>query len=128
LKRKKLLKIWIHKIGQKNLPLNINTWVFSNHFVNSVGRRFRKDEFPMLNLPILSTSATVPVKRRSPWKRCETPEDDKTSEESISSSDEDIINDESCSTELTMIDIKHMEAQIEAMKQKIMELERENNH
>ena len=80
----------------------------------------------MLNLPILPTLATVPVKRRSPRKRCETAEDDETSEESISNSDEDIINDESCSTRLTMIDIKHVEEQIETMKQKIMELEREN--
>ena len=30
----------------------------------------------------------------------------------ISSSDEDIINDESCSTELTMIDIKHMKSRL----------------
>ena len=39
LKRKKILKIWINKIGRKNLPLNVNTRVCSDHFVNSVGRR-----------------------------------------------------------------------------------------
>ena len=44
----------------------------------------------------------------------------------MSSSDEDIVSDESCCTELTMIDIKHMEEQIAAMKQKITELEKEN--
>ena len=41
-----------------------------------------------------------------------------------SSSDENILSDESCSTELTMTDIKE---QIEAVKQKITELEREND-
>ena len=75
-------------------------------------------------------SKTVPVKRKSPRKRCETPpEDDGTSEEleSESSSDEEIVSDEESSTEqFTMVDIKQMEEQIEAMKQKITELEKEN--
>ena len=71
LKNKKLLKVWIHKIGQKNLPVNDNTWVCSEHFVNSAGRWVRKDVFPSLNLPVLPTSMTMPVKRKSPRKRSE---------------------------------------------------------
>jgi len=46
------------------------------------------DEFPTLKLPVLPTSATVPVKQRSPRERCETQaEDEETSEESVSSDD-----------------------------------------
>ena len=35
LKNKMLPKVWIHKIGQNNLPVNDNTRVCSKHFVNS---------------------------------------------------------------------------------------------
>jgi len=75
---------------------------------------------------VLPTSATVPAKRKSPRKRCETSsEDDETSEESESDTDE-VINNEGSSTELTMVDIQSMEQQLEEMKQKITELKREN--
>ena len=33
LKNKRLLKIWIHQIRRKNLPLNGNSRVCSDHFV-----------------------------------------------------------------------------------------------
>ena len=117
------------QIGRKNLPLNNNTRVCSNHFVNSVGRRLRKDEFPTLNLPVLPTSATVPAKRKSPKKRCETSsESDEMSEESESDTDDSILrNNETCSTELNMVEIQRMEKQLEEMKQKVTELKREND-
>jgi len=96
--------------------------------VNSVGRRLRKDEFPTLNLPVLPTSATVPAKRKSPRKRRETSsESDGTSEEGDSDTDDITLNNESCSTELTMVDIQGMEKQLEEMKQKVAELKRENH-
>ena len=59
LKKKSLLKMWMHKIGRKNLPLNSNSRVCSNHFINSTGRnRLRRDEFPTENLPSLPTQVT----------------------------------------------------------------------
>jgi len=69
--------------GSRILSLLLCT-LGSVHFMNSVGRRLRKNEFPTLNLPVLHTSATVPAKRKSPRKRCETSReiDDETSEES----------------------------------------------
>ena len=65
LSNKSLLKIWVHKIGRINLPLNDNSRVCSEHFPR--GRwLLLNDEYPTLKLPILSTQATVPNKRRSP--------------------------------------------------------------
>ena len=65
LKNKKLLKVWIHKIGRKNL-LNNNSRVCSTHFSNAVNRVLRPDEVPTINLP----NVTTPVrKRKSPVKR-----------------------------------------------------------
>ena len=37
LKNKRLLKIWIHKIGRKDLPINSSTRICSDHFVNAAG-------------------------------------------------------------------------------------------
>ena len=65
LKNKSLLKIWIHKIGRKNLPLNKNSCVCSEHFPG--GRRLLvNDEYPTLKLPKLSTQVVLPSKRTSP--------------------------------------------------------------
>ena len=69
LRNKKLLKVWVHKIGRKNLSVNTSTRVCSRHFIGSKGRKLRPDEYPTLNLPILSTQATQPQKRKSPKKR-----------------------------------------------------------
>ena len=66
LKNKKLLRLWIHKIGRKNLPLNNNSRVCSAHFENACRRRLRPDEVPVLNLPF---STLEVVKKRSPKKR-----------------------------------------------------------
>ena len=68
---KTLLKVWIHKIGQKNLPVNDNTQVCSKQLVNSAGRQLRKNEFPLLSLPVLPISKTIPVKRKSLRKPAE---------------------------------------------------------
>ena len=58
LKRKMILKNWIHKIGRKNLPLNDKTRICSEHFVDSRGRMLRWDEVPSLKLPSLPTQVT----------------------------------------------------------------------
>ena len=65
LKNKTLLWTWIHKLGRKNLPLN-DSRVCSAHFVSSTGRYLRSDEYPTLNLPVLTT----PVRKgKSPKQR-----------------------------------------------------------
>ena len=53
LKRKKILKEWIHNVGRANLLLNESTRVCSEHFVKSTGRMLRPDEVPSQKLPIL---------------------------------------------------------------------------
>ena len=77
LKNKKLLKVWIHKIGRKNLPLNNSSRVCSAHFENAVGRRLRPDEYPTINLPVITTTVR---KRKLPAIRTqnETTSEDET--------------------------------------------------
>ena len=69
LKKKALLKKWIHCIGRKNLPVNSNTRVCSDHFVDAMGRLLRPDEVPSLHLPMLSTSARKEKQRQPPRNR-----------------------------------------------------------
>ena len=68
LKNKALLKQWVHRIGRKNLPINPNTRVCSEHFVQAAGRLLQHDEVPSLRLPILSTSPRVGKHRKPPRK------------------------------------------------------------
>ena len=70
LRNKSLLKVWIHKIGRKNLPLNSNSRVCSAHFVKSAGRCLAPGEYPTLHLLIITTPVR---KRKSPVKRELTP-------------------------------------------------------
>ena len=85
LKNKKLLKVWIHKIGRKNLPLNNNSRVCSIHFENAQGRRLRPDEYPVAYLPF---STTTGRKRKSPTKRAVDEHQDNTSSNSDCNGDE----------------------------------------
>ena len=64
LKRKEVLKIWVHTIGRKSVPINGSTRVCSDHFVNVTGRLLRPDQYPMVNLPVLhiTTSQAKPRK------------------------------------------------------------------
>ena len=127
LNNKKQLKVWIHKIGRKSLPVNSNTRVCSEHFVNSAERRLRKDEFPSRNLPILPTSVILPVKRKSPKKRSEHVGDwSGSDEEGEPAPVQDFDCDQCCSTELTIADIKCMEERIEEMKEELRKLKHEN--
>ena len=64
-----LLKLWIHKIGRKDLRVSASTRVCSRHFVSSKGRKLRPNEYPTLNLPTLPTQVTQPRKQKSPRKR-----------------------------------------------------------
>ena len=45
---KKLLKVWVHKIGRKNPPINSSTRICSRHFIGSKGRKLHPDEYPTL--------------------------------------------------------------------------------
>ena len=65
-KKKLILKKWIHKIGRKNLAINESTRVCSEHFHNSRGRMLRYDEVPSLKLPSLPTSSCEKTPRRPP--------------------------------------------------------------
>ena len=66
LKRKSILRQWVHRIGRKNLSLNSHTRVCSKHFLQANGRLLRPDEIPTLNLPgsITSISKRKPPKER----------------------------------------------------------------
>ena len=64
--KKKLLQRWIHVIRRKNLPLNKNTTVCSEHFVNATGRILRPDEVPSKKLPVLNGLNTAKKSTRKP--------------------------------------------------------------
>lgn len=59
-------KVWIHKVGWQNLPLNNNTRICSNHFVSAAKWKLRPDEYPTINLP--QCSHTTVVRPRKPPK------------------------------------------------------------
>lgn len=48
LKNKKLLKVLVHKIRLKNLPLNNNTCVCSEDFFDLTNRRLQPDEISVI--------------------------------------------------------------------------------
>ena len=84
LKNKRLLKIWVHKIGRKVLPINTSTRICSDHFVNADGCRLCPDEYPLVNLPVLSTTVCQAKPQKPPTLRPTAVEsiDEATSEES----------------------------------------------
>ena len=65
LKNKSLLKNWIHKIGRKNLPLNGNSRVCSEHF--ETDRLLGKNDYPTKKLPVRPL-AVAPFRPRNPPK------------------------------------------------------------
>ena len=75
LKNRRLLKIWEHKIGRKNLPKTVHSRVCNEHFINSKGRILIRGEVPTLNLPKLigySSSASIKeeVTQKAPLQTC----------------------------------------------------------
>ena len=120
LRNKSLLKVWIHKIGRKNLPLNSNSRVCSAHFVKSSGRCLRPDEYPTINLP----TVTTPVrKRKSPVKRIVTVQ----SANSCLSDDEsaDLTVDVCVQTDLDSAGWHGLETQTIQLQKRIAELEKQ---
>ena len=125
-KDKKLIKIWIHKIGQKNLSLNGNTRICSEHFVNSANRRLRPDEFPSINLPVLSTTVRKPPRRRSPLLRGAAERRVHSDESDEEESGIESVIDRTCCTDLTANHIEAMEEEIRKLKEEIYDLKQEN--
>ena len=126
LKDKKLIKIWIHKIGRKNLPLNGNTRICSEHFVASANRHLRPGKFPSINLPVLSTTVSKPSRRRPPLPRGAAERElhgDGSGEEE---SGLEPVSDQACCTDLTANQIEAMEEEISKLKQEISDLKQAN--
>ena len=122
-----MLRVWIHKIGRKNLPINNNSRVCSEHFVNSTNRRLRKDEYPTLRLPELPTQVTMPQERRV-LKRCigkaiELSEDSEV-DSNVQTDDEDS-TDQATNTELTCEDLDILLNENESLKKQVATLQQQ---
>ena len=72
LKRKVVLKQWIHRVGRKNLPINKHTRICSEHFVQARGRLLRPDQVPSLHLPPTITCTGTRKSRKAPRERAMT--------------------------------------------------------
>ena len=117
LKRKKILKEWVHKIGRKYLPLNESTRVCSEHFVKSTGRMLRPDEVPTENLPTLRTKVTLPAPRRLLVRHA-------TEEKRLESEPRtDLVlptcKDASVNTDLTCVMLDSLEGELKSVKNKL---------
>ena len=109
--------MWIHKIGRKNLPLNNNSRVFSDHFVNSSNRRLRKDEYSTLQLPKLPTQITIPRKGYGHVVESDAVESMEGSDVETEDSLEDtLVKDVSTNTDITYQDLV---ADLESLKKEV---------
>ena len=115
-KNKPLLKVWVHKIGRKKLPINDSSRVYSDHFVNSVGRLQRKDEHPTIKLHTLPTQ--VIYKPRKPPKERYIAATLSEFEQSSSDEHEVVtISDASINTDITGNDIEALKIEISELKE-----------
>lgn len=118
LKEKMLLKQWVHI---KNLPLNRNMKICSEHFVNACGRRLYPGKVPSLLLPTPSRTLSEGKARRKP-RDC-----------TVQLLDESMTDDELEETSKLMKEVSTQTEQSELkycsellrMKEKVVELERE---
>ena len=96
LKRKAILKQWIHVIRRTNLPINGSTRVCSIHFVNAAGHLLRPDEVPSLHLPERSTGSKTATWKPPKDRSYIEPQAEEDSEEEIqiSSSTSNVTNAE----------------------------------
>ena len=121
---KKLLKLWIHKIGRKDLRVSASTRVCSRHFVSSKNRKLRPDEYPTLNLLTLSTQVTQQRKRKSPRKReftLPTEESDDCSGETEAVNES--VSSVATSTDVRGEDIEALVKECELLRRKLVESE-----
>ncbi len=117
LKKKALLKQWVHAIGRKNLPINQHTRVCSKHFIKACKRLLRSDEVPSQNIPKISKPSTS---RKPPKERsfCTSPAlVESSSEVSTVSNDVEVQTD----------DIEENCAKIQELKEEINKLKLSTN-
>ena len=124
LKNKSLLKTWIHKIGRKNFPLNTNSRVCSAHFVGSTGRCLRPDEYPTMNLPVLTTPIR---KRKSPKQRKLLFTDTDVSDERASPLVELQQEESAVQTDITYRDIQSILTRTNHLETRVLQLEQQLN-
>ena len=126
LQKKTLLKQWIHRIGQKNLPLNSSTQVCSQHFVSSKGRKLWHNEVPSLKLPSLPTNVHRQPLRRPLLRHhtCSSTETADPVEVEISNL-EFTYSDAAVNTDLTMVDIEEIESQLREVKEELLQVKSE---
>ena len=121
---KKLLKLWIHKIGRKDLRISKSRRVCSRHFVPSKGQKLWPNEYPTLNLPTLSTQVTKPRKQKSPRKRIfslPNIESDDCSEETEAVNES--VNSVATSTDVRGEDIEALVKECELLRRRLLESE-----
>ena len=118
LKRKNILKEWIHKVGRVNLPLNESTRVCSEHFVKSTGRMLQPNEVPSQKLPVLRTRVSSQLPRRH-IVRYELTERRKSQQVQV------LYRDAGVNTDLTGADLELLEAELLGLKEKVQQLEQE---
>ena len=118
LKDKKLLQVWVHKIGRKSLPLNGNSRVCSQHFEpNSArGRCLLPGEYPKLKLPEITKAGK---QRRPPTKRVTVRLHEDDDNHSDDQRDEQLAESHDIEVQVDDTRIINLEAEIEVLKLKL---------
>ena len=118
---KRLLKIWVHKIRRKNLPLNANSRVCYEHFETS--RLLRHSNYPTKKLPTLPLE-TIPNKSRKPPKERTVPQilQNDDSDESVEAT---VQVDVGYNTEMMGTDIDDLKHQVSEMAREVATLKKE---
>ena len=114
LKRKLVLKKWIHRIGRRNFPLSETARVCSEHFENSRGRLLRWDEVPSLKLPLLPTRVTELTSQRPLVRKSSSNVEDETMASNADCT-EVVFCDIGVNTNCTMQDIESLELNVKEL-------------
>jgi hypothetical protein len=124
LKRRAILRQWIHVIGRKNLSINKHTCVCSVHFIRANGRILQPNEVPSLFLPsrkygnVSLAKTSNPPKVRASMKNYDVPE--ATSSTNDSGVETSFFVDSSTQTEVSHIDYLAMENRLKEIKKEII--------
>lgn len=103
-------------------PLNTNSRICSDHFVNSAHRLLRKVEYPSRNLPQLPTQITPVRERPPPRKRLEVTLD--SSPEHCNGADDDLLmRHVATTTELTGDQLEDLNLQVTRLNQCVTSLQ-----
>ena len=119
LTNKRLLKIWVHKIGRTSLLRNSTTWVCSDHFVLAAKRKLRPDEFPTQKSP--TRSHTTPARPRKPPKPRIVPEPfSETDSDEQDTPERRSIGIQVCDD--STVEITYLKETVKALEAKILQL------